>query len=247
MRVSAIALAVWVIAAGTACGTNGDGAAEGTSAKPAIESNAQKRAESMVSKLEDFPKGWEASARGENLVSEGKVRKCLGVDYSAFTIIGEAGSKDFTNAATVAQASSSSTVFASEGQADEAIRSFSDSTGSRSAKDCFRDLVQKALNEADTRVETKSKVLKVDVVELSVAPPPDITETSAWRIATVIHDSGELGEITTTDYMDFVTLRQGDSLATVRTDDVSSPVDSELLDALAKALASRMSEASNSS
>jgi hypothetical protein len=171
----------------------------------------------------------------------------LGADYSRFTIIGEAGSKDFTNPATVAQASSSSTVLESEGQAEETIKSFSDSTGSRSAEDCLRDLVQKALNETDTQVETKSKVVKVHIDELSVVPPPDITETSAWQIATVVHDSGDLGEMTQTLYMDFVTLRRGDSLATVRTDDVFRPVDSDLLDALLQALASRMSEASNSS
>jgi hypothetical protein len=76
MRVSAIVLAVSVIAAGTACGSNGDGAAKGTSAKRPIQPDAQKRAESMVTKLEDFPKGWEASPRGENLLSEREIRKC---------------------------------------------------------------------------------------------------------------------------------------------------------------------------
>lgn len=236
MRVSAIAFAVSIIAAGSACGTNGERAP-----------TAQKRAESMVSELEDFPQGWQARPRQENLLSEAKIRKCLGVDYSAYTIVAEAGSKDFTNPATVSQASSSSTVFESEGEAEDAIKSFSANNGGRSAEDCFRDVIQQALNQEDARFETESKVLKVDVHELRLARPPEITDASAWKLATVIHDSGGLGEMTTTDYMDFVTLRKGDSLATLRTDDTSRPADSQLLDALVEALAGRMSKASNSS
>ncbi|HEV8602779.1 MAG TPA: hypothetical protein VGQ68_05200 [Gaiellaceae bacterium] len=237
MAVLVLAVAV---AAGSACGGDGNGAAEGTRAKRAIQTEAQKRAESMVLELSDFPDGWRASpSENEETEDMDRFRKCLGSDYSALTIIGEADSKDFANEDTT-EASSDATVFASEGQAEEAIKEVSDGMQGDAAEDCFRDLIAPAVKKESPELE----VGDVDIGELRLTAPRDITETRAWQIAVSLEvKSGEARGSSATVYLDLMTLREGDSLATVKTQDVVTPFNSESRNKLLQALAGRMSQA----
>jgi hypothetical protein len=222
-----VAIVLAVSLAATACGGD-DGAAKGSRAKRAIQANAQQRAESMVLELPDFPNGWRASPPEQEAAGAENFRMCLGADYSALTIIGEANS-DFELAST--QASSTATVFADEGQPEDAIGKLADGMGSGAAADCFRDLIEEAngLTEVDD----------VDVAELGLTTPSGIAETKAWQIAISFHlKSGPEARA----YLQFVTLREGDSLATVQTSNLLRPFDPELRDRLVEALAGRLPE-----
>jgi hypothetical protein len=83
------ALAGVVLAVAAACGGNGSG--DDTASGRAIEPEAQQRAESIVLTLADFPNDWRASARESDDTGQKKFNKCIGVDYSGLTRIGEAG------------------------------------------------------------------------------------------------------------------------------------------------------------
>jgi hypothetical protein len=227
---AAIVLAV-SLAAVTACGGDG-GAAKGTRAKRAIQANAQQRAESVVLRLSDFPNGWRASAPEQETPGAEKFRKCLGADYSALTIIGEADS-DFAMANT--KATSTATVFAGEGQPEVAIKKLAEGMKSAAAPDCFRDLIEHA-NEV-------TEVDDVDVNGLRLTTPPGIAETKAWQIAVSFHVTSGAGKgLSPTAYLEFVTLREGENLATVQTSNLQRPFDHEVLGTLVQALADRISE-----
>jgi hypothetical protein len=229
------------VAASAGCGGDGESAAKGTRAKRAIQTEAQARAESMVLELSDFPEGWRASAPDKDAAAEDRFRDCLGSDYSALTLIGDAESKDF--AKEEATISSDATVFASEEQAEEAGKEISDGMEGKGAEDCFRDVVEKSIKQESPETE----IDEVDVGELSFAAPGDIAEARAWQIAVSFHvKSGAAKGLTPTAYIDFVVLREGDSLASLRSSDVLSPFDSELRDMLLRAVASRMAQPGSS-
>jgi hypothetical protein len=226
---AAIVLAVSLAA--TACGGD-DGAAKGTRAKRAIQANAQQRAELVVLRLSDFPNGWRASAPEQETPGAEKFRKCLGADYSALTIIGEADS-DFAMANT--EATSTATVFAGEGQPEVAIRKLAEGMKSAAAPDCFRNLIEAA--------NGVTEVDDVDVNGLRLTTPPGIAETKAWQIAVSFHVTSGAGKgLSPTAYLEFVTLREGENLATVQTSNLLRPFDHEVLGSLIEAMAGRISE-----
>jgi hypothetical protein len=103
----------------------------------------------MVLELSDFPDGWRASPSTSDKDSADKFRRCIGSDFSALTIIGEAESKDFAHEDTT-EASSDSTVFENENQAQDAMGQVSKGMNSPAAEHCFRDLVEKSLSEQES-------------------------------------------------------------------------------------------------
>jgi hypothetical protein len=88
----------------------------------AIDSEAQARAESMRLQLTDFPDGWRAGEPSEeDEEADEAFRDCVGVDFSDFTVIGEASSDDFAMGET-ATAFSESKVFETEEMAADGLR-----------------------------------------------------------------------------------------------------------------------------
>ena len=93
MRVLPV-MAVALVTLITACGGGGGSGSDSTSSKRAIQTETQQRAEAMLLLLSNLPDGWRASPSKDTGSGE-KLRKCIGTDYSALTITGEASSKDF--------------------------------------------------------------------------------------------------------------------------------------------------------
>jgi hypothetical protein len=227
-----------VLAAGVACGGKEGG--DDTAAGRAIEPEAQERAESIVLMLADFPNGWRASAPEKDDVSGREdLNKCIGIDYSQLTIIGEAESQDF--AMGESEASSDVSIFKTDQQAEDGMSEFSRGMSGSAVEDCFQDLVELALMRGDVG---DVKVGEIDVGELSFTPP-DVDEAKAWQIVIPVEITSGVGKGLSPDvYFEYVTLRNGDTVAIVATEDVLTEFDSELRDELVQAVAGRMSEAS---
>jgi hypothetical protein len=233
----ALALFLGLALIASSCGGDGNESGGGTASKRAIETEAQERAEAIVLKLADFPDGWRASAP-EDEGGGDDFRNCIGLDYSALTVTGEAESDDFAmGEATEVQ--SEALVYASDAEAETALDEFSDGLGSTAVEDCVKDLYEDALEG-----EEDVKVGEIDVGELSFTPPPDLDEASAWQVAVPLEGPSNLGagEVSITVYLDLIHLREGDTLVYVSTQDTVTPFDSDLRDDLLEAVASRMSE-----
>jgi hypothetical protein len=236
MRGAAV-LVVLVVCAGAGCG-GGDDGDEGTAAGRSIKAEAQERAESIVLKLSDFPDGWRASPSEQDTAAQEDFRRCVGLDYSEWTLHGAAESKDFAKES--AEVSSAASVFASEAQAQAALSEFENGMGTTQAEDCVRDLMEQALKEEENADEFE--VGEIDVGQLSITGPA-VEDTSAWQIAVRFDVTSGVAEgLSPTAYLDLVNLRDGEALTIMTTSDVLTPFDSELRDELLQTLASRMSE-----
>ena len=231
------ALAFAAIAFATAsCGGSGD-SSDNSSAQRSIQAEAQQRAEAINLVLSDFPQGWRASPPEDD--DSGKdFRKCIGVDFSATTITGEADSKDFANEDTT-QASSSSTIFASEDEASASLSEEAEGMESAAAEDCFRKLLEDEFSNEDRK---NFEISDIDVGELNVTAPANaVDETHAWQIAITIDvKSGEAKGASVTAYADLSTVRSGDAIAELFTYDVLTAFDAELRTELLNVLAGRL-------
>jgi hypothetical protein len=227
-----------VLAVATACGGNGNG--DETASGRAIEPEAQQRAESINLTLADFPDGWRASAPEQGDSGREELNRCLGVDYSELTIIGEDESQDFATGDST-EASSDVTVFKDEQQAEDAMRQFSEGMGGSGAEDCFQNLVEEAVKEGGSETD-RFKLGEVDVGELSFTPP-DVEEGKAWQVVVPVEITEGAGKgFEPNVYVEAVVLREGDAITFLATEDVLTEFDRELRDELAQTLASRMSE-----
>jgi hypothetical protein len=219
-------------AAGCGGGDEGDATRAGRAIKPEV----QNRAESIVLQLSDFPDSWRASPPEDEDEEEAeRFRKCLGADYSGFTLTGDAESSDFAMGET-SQVSSETQVFESEEEAGDALEALSDGMQSEGIDECMGELLT---GEIDADFE----VGEVDVGELSFTPP-QVEEANAWQIAIPIEGKpeGESEGDRITGYIDLVFLREGDTIATVQTLDVLTAFDSALRSELVDAVASRMTQ-----
>jgi hypothetical protein len=223
----------------SACGGDGegDGGGGGTDFQRAIEAEAQEQAESLLLTLADFPDGWRTGpADEENEESETAFRDCAGVDYSAFTKVGEAQSDDFAMGET-AQASSEADVFESSEMAAaavaEATRGFRDDEASPCMLEYLREL-------EDDQIE----VTQAEVVELSFTPPAGLDDASAFQAVITLEGrpGTDAAGVSATAYSDFVLLRVGAATAAVTTSDVVRPFDPALRDELIAAVADRLTE-----
>jgi hypothetical protein len=229
-----VAIAMALVA--PACG-GGDGeGGGGREAERDIQADAQERAEAVVLQLSDFPDGWRATAPEEqDEDARNEFRECLGSDYSQFTIVGEAASDDFATGSS-AEASSDSTVFATDAEATAAVEERAAELESESINECLQRFMQEA---AEGEVEVRD----VETGELSFTAPPGIDDANAWQIAIAAEGvSGEGAGVSVTTYLDLVLLREGDTVGQVETFDVLSPFDQELRDELIAAVADRMIE-----
>ena len=230
MRVMVAIVAV-ALAASAACGGNGGGNSEGTSAKATIDAKAQERAESIMLKLSDFPHGWQAIPAGKEDPGGEKFRRCIGVDDSALTILGNATSANFAMGEAT-EASSNARVLKDDTQAKDAVETLSH--GMASARDCVQTLLPP--------LGKNFKLGKVEVGKLRINPS-GVDEARAWQIAIPVRviagpQKGDLA----TGYLNVVYLRKADMLVRMKTANTPSPFDSELRDKLLQALATRMTE-----
>ena len=146
-----------------ACGGDGDGGAGGTGFQRAIEPEAQEQAESLLLTLADFPDGWRASpAEEEDEESEAAFRECAGVDYSAFTKVGEANSVDFAMGET-AQASSEADVFESAEMASAGVAEFTQGFAADEANACMNEYFGELEND-------QVEITEAELGELSFTP-----------------------------------------------------------------------------
>jgi hypothetical protein len=220
----------------SACGGDGDGNSGGSGFERTIEPQAQERAESVLLTLSDFPGGWRAGAPEEDdEEGEEAFRDCVGVDYSAFTIIGEAGSDDFAMGET-AEASSEAKVFETEEMAAAALAEFAEGMGTEEADACMDDF----LGEPEEEFE----ITEAELGELSFTPPSSVDDAKAWQLAITIE--GQAGTqnagVSVSAYLDLVQLRNGDTVADVSTLDILTPFDPELRDELVAAVAGRLAQ-----
>jgi hypothetical protein len=235
-----VAAAAAVLVATPACGGGGGGGGDDTASEQAIEPEAQKRAESIVLKLADFPNGWRASTPEDDGGQE-EFNKCIGVDLSGLTKIGDADSQDFATSGEPAQASSSAVIYKSDQQAEDAISESGAAMSGSAAEGCFQDFVEQTLKRGKG-----VKPGEVDVGELSFTPP-DVDEAKAWQIVILVEITSGAAEGLSPDvYIELVTLREGDMVASVRTQDVLTEFDPELRNQLVQTVADRMSESSTS-
>jgi hypothetical protein len=226
MRSGALLVAL-VLAFGAGCGGDDD-----SDLARAIEPEAQARAESIGLSLSDFPAGWQGAPASDDAGAEEEFRRCVGADFSSFTLIGEAQSEGFTSDS--AQASSDVGIFENEDEAQGARETFVKGVTSDKVEACMKNWIQATVGEG-------FEIGDVDVGELTFTPP-DVDEASAWQVEFPVEvTSGDLEGATATAYLDLVHLREGDALATVTTLDVQSPFDPELRDGLVQAVAARMS------
>jgi hypothetical protein len=230
-----------VVLAAAACGGNGNG--DGPAAGRSIEPEAQQRAESIGLKLSDFPNGWRASAPEEDPAAErARFNRCAGIDYSEVTLVGDADSQDFAKES--AEASSQVEIYENDQQAEAALSEFSGGLGRGSTEDCFQDLVERAVKEEGTSNED-FKLGEIDIGELSFTPPPEVDEAKAWQVVLPVDvTSGAFKGISADVYLDYFTLREGDTLAIIVTQDVLDEFDRELRDKLVADVAGRMTEPS---
>ena len=256
MRVVA-AIAALVVATGvTACGGGGDGsgASDSGSWKRDIQPEAQQRAESILLELGDFPDGWRASAPESDRDESEKFWKCIGSDFSAFTITGEAVSKTFAYEGEAeseafayedAEASSDSTVMESEDQAQGALKQLSNGMNSAAAEGCVREMLEKLIREEESGDGAQFghvSVGDVSVGELNVAAPSEVAETKAWQLVVEVEaTSGEAKGFSAEGHVDYVAMRHGDCVAVVNASGVLTPFDSTLRNELIQRVADRMS------
>ena len=232
VTITAAVFAVLVVWA-AACGGGDDDEGSAGAAERSIEADAQEHAEAAVLQLSDFPDGWRATPPEED-EDNGEFRECLGVDFSTFTITGEADSDDFSMGQ-AAEVSSEATVFASVDEAAAAYAAFVDEMGSESLIECIQPLVEEDA-EGDADVEYGD----FEIGELSFTPPAGSDEAGAWQIAIPAEvTSGEGAGLTVTAYLDIVSVREEDTVVLVGAIDVQTPFDPELRDQLVTALAGR--------
>jgi hypothetical protein len=160
------------------------------------------------------------------------------LDFSDTTITGEADSKDFAVQET-REASSQSTIFSSEKEASNNLRALAEGMDGSAGERCFRELTEETLAEDEETREGVS-VDEVDVGELNVAAPADLDETKAWQIA--VSFTVEIADLSTTGYIDWVVLQEGEAITELMTSDLQSPFDAELRSQLLKTLAGRLIE-----
>ena len=200
-----VAIVVVALAVSVSCGGKGGGNSEGTSAKNAIEAKAQQRAESIILKLSDFPHGWQAiPARKEDPGGE-QFRRCIGVDDSALTILGNATSANFARGEGT-EASSNARVLKDDAQAKDAFEALS--KGMASARDCVQTLLPP--------LGKNFKLAKVEVGKLRINPS-GVDEATAWQIAIPVRAIAgpQKGDLTT-GYVDVVYLRKADMLVRMK-------------------------------
>jgi hypothetical protein len=228
------AVVVAVLAAGTACG--GGGGSNNGAARRAITPSAQERAKAINLKLSDFPDGWRASTPSdEDKAGQKKFRKCIGVDLSKITLIGDANSRDFAKGDS-ANASSQARITEAASQATDGMKRVSRGLSSAAMKDCLRDAFDKA---------PSFNVGEIEVGELKSKPPSNVDAARAWEIVIPIEiTSGEFKGLSSSAYIDIVYLRKGSVVASVTTSEVVSSLDDSLRAHLVRTVAKRMSESS---
>jgi hypothetical protein len=232
----ALALTLWCLAL-SACGGDGDGNGGSRDFQRAIEPQAQERAESILLTLADFPDGWRAETPAEDdQESDEAFAECIGADYSAFTMIGDAESDDFAMGET-AVASSDAQVFESEQMAADAVAEFAEDLGNDAADTCMSEMLGEFEDE-------DVEITGAEVSELSFTPPPGVDDANAWQVViTVEGKAGSQAEgLSVPAYADLVQLRNGDETAEVTTTDIQTPFDPVLRDELVAAVAGRMAE-----
>jgi hypothetical protein len=238
MRMMAALVGV-VLAATAACGGNGNG--DDTASGRAFEQEAQQRARSIVLTLADFPNDWRGSAPEPDDNSRDKFNKCIGVDYSQLTRIGEAESQDFSKGDST-EATSNVVIFKDDQQAEDAMSEHAEGMGGTATEDCVQDLVEEALRKGGST--GRFKLGEIDVGELNFTPPT-VDEAKAWQIVIPVEITSGVGKGFEPDvYLELVTLRQGDTVAVLSTQDVLTEFDRDLRDKLVQAMAGRMSESS---
>ena len=239
MRIGVAALSS-VLFACAACGGSGGDEGETRAAKRVNDPAAKARAEAVVLKLSDFPPGWRASARNPDDESGGdEFRKCVGVDFSRFTVAGEAKSPDFAMGEST-EVSSEAQVLETEAQATEGVQEFADGMASDAVEGCLKQLIEDEVKGAQ-----EFDVGEVEVGELSLTPP-EVDDVRAWQIVVPLEvTSGQAKGVSVTVYLDIVHLREVDLAATVEMSNVFTPFEPALREELVEKVADRMEAEGN--
>ena len=168
-------------------------------------------------------------------------RKCIGSDYSDLTRIGEADSSDFAKGDS-ARAYSDAVIFKDEAQATEALSELTTGMNSTAAEGCFQDLIEDALRKESTGKD-EIKFGEVDIGQLNIKQPPGVEESAAWQIVVPVEILSGVGEgLTPSLYLERITMREGDALSSMTTQDVFEELDPALRDKLAATIAGRMTD-----
>jgi hypothetical protein len=223
-----------LVAVATGCAGGDGGGADGTAAKRSITAEGQSRAEAALLRLSDFPDGWRASApEDEDGGGHGEFRRCLATDYSDLTLTGQAVLAH-REVLELTKVTSEAGVYASEDEARAAVEEFADGFGG-DVEDCVSATISEALKGDDVEIGD------VDVGELSFTAPSGVDDAGAWQIAVPVEvTSGDVEGLSLTFFLDLIYLRERELVAVLDTEEVGSPLDSELRDELLQAVARRM-------
>ena len=234
-HLAALAFACFAL---SACGGGEDGESESSQFQRAIEPQAQERAESVLLTSSDFPAGWQTEPADpeDDLDGDEAFNDCIGVDYSDFTLIGEAESDDFLGEQ-AERASSESEVFENEEAAADAISELTEGFGSDEASTCMNEMLGEFEDE-------EVAITKAELQELDFTAPPGVDDANGWRIAfTIEGKEGTQSEgATAVAYIDLIQIRSGETTAELSTLDVEQPFDAEMRDELLGVVADRLSE-----
>ena len=218
---------------GSGCGGDDDG--DGRRATRDIQAAAQARAESLVLKRSDFTQGWRASPPEQEDEGAGEeFRRCVGVDFSEFTVTGEADSDEFSMGNSL-RVSSDARVVDTERDAVDAVAEFTRGFHRRTTNDCLGRLIAEAIKESSDR---NVEVGEVEVRQLSVAVPA-VEQAQGWEIAIPIEVQGS----STTVLLEYTLLREGNEVVSVQAQDVGRRPTPALGDQVLGVLAARMSQA----
>jgi hypothetical protein len=201
-----------------------------------IQPGAQQRADAMMLQLADLPAEWTSSASdpSDEQTNENFLR-CIGVDFTDLTEIGDADSKDFKQG-DASQVSSNGSIFKTDAEAKTAGDRYAAALTGPKAADCFEGQLHNQL-EKDPDTAGKVKIGDIELGELNVTPPSGIRKYRAVRVRIAI----EVQNISIDLFADDVVMQQGDAVVEVTTTAHYAPLDSTLRDQLVQTVASRMS------
>ena len=210
-------------------------ASGGSEAQTVIEDEDQRQAEAALLTQADFPSGWTESADddsedGED-VSEAPCFEDIQPDLSELTVTGHAESGNFeTDDAWV---SSTTSVYRTEEEAQEAFDGGRDVLQSDDLAACFGDVFAEAMAAEENDVE-----IEVGEASTSEVTLPDVgaQQSAALRVEIPLDVEGQAASA----YVEFIGLEEGRTIGSLLTFSFVTPFPAEETERLAGIMADRL-------
>ena len=230
LRLAVFVLACSVLVVG--CGGGGSG---GSEAQTVIEDEDQRQAEAALLTSADFPSGWTESGDDDSEdgadVSDAPCFEDIQPDLSELTVTGHAESGNFeTDDAWV---SSTTSVYRTEEEAQEAFDGGRDVLQSDDLAACFGDVFAEAMAAEENDVE-----IEVGEASTSEVTLPDVgaQQSAALRVEIPLDVEGQAASA----YVEFIGLEEGRTIGSLLTFSFVTPFPAEETERLAGIMADRL-------